>query len=96
MLSNMSTTKLTSAARILTIYFKSERRYIEDINATCIDDIKYDQTNAHSMKYDHLLAIAQIRIESNDIKDEDKYIDSINILSASYMNDDHSFASATF
>lgn len=81
-LSIMSTTKLTSAARILTIYIKSERRDIED-NATSIDDIKYDQANANSMKYDHLLAIAQIKIENSDSEDENKYIDSINKISAS-------------
>lgn len=33
--------------------------------------ISSDQAKTNSMKCDHLLAIAQITIESSDIKDED-------------------------
>lgn len=48
------------------------------------------------MKCDHLLAIAQITIESSDIKDEDKYTGSLNMLNTNHMNNDHgSTASAT-
>lgn len=71
------------------------RRDIED-NAMCIDDIKQDQAKTNSMKCDHLLAIAQITIESSDIKDEDKYSGSLNMLNTNHMNNDHdSTASAT-
>nr|XP_034299395.1 uncharacterized protein LOC105325461 isoform X4 [Crassostrea gigas] len=73
----------------------TERRDIED-NAMYIDDIKYDQAKSNSMKCDHLLAIAQITIESSDIKDEDKYTGSLNMLNTNHMNNDHgSTASAT-
>lgn len=61
-----------------------------------IDDIKYDQAKSKSMKCDHLLAIAQITIESSDIKDEDRYTGSLNMLNTNHMNNDHgSTASAT-
>lgn len=73
----------------------TERRDIED-NAMYIDDIKYDQAKSNSMKCDHLLAIAQITIESSDIKDEDKYTGSLNMLNTNHINNDHgSTASAT-
>lgn len=48
------------------------------------------------MKCNHLLAIAQITIESSDIKDEYKYSGSLNMLNTNHMNNDHdSTASAT-
>lgn len=73
----------------------TERRDIED-NAMCIDDIKLKQTAWSVTIYLHLLAIAQITIESSDIKDEDKYSGSLNMLNTNHMNNDHdSTASAT-
>lgn len=93
-LSNLSTTKLTPVVGILTILLREEI-LIED-NAMCIDDIKLKQTAWSVTILLHLLAIAQITIESSDIKDEDKYSGSLNMLNTNHMNNDHdSTASAT-
>lgn len=62
----------------------------------CALMISSDQAKTNSMKCDHLHAIAQITIESSDIKDEDKYSGSLNMLNTNHMNNDHdSTASAT-
>lgn len=84
-LSNLSTTKLTPVVGILTILLREEILKI----MPCALMISSDQAKTNSMKCDNLLAIAQITIESSDIKDEDKYSGSLNMLNTNHINNDH-------